>query len=496
MNDEVLYGLLVAGGLSILGFLGLRLFHRTGIPDVLLLLGAGTLIGPVFHLVQVEQLSSVTPYFGTLALVFILFYGGLELDFSLVLKRALPVLFLVLVSVGTVIAGVSLLLIHVWNWHWLPATLIATLLANTSGAIVLPVISRLAIGEDDKTVLKLEAAASDVLVILIFVTLMSLMQAQISGSEAEFSARATLGTLAGSFSIAIVIGTVAGVAWILVLNKISKLQHNYFATLGLLLVLYSFTEFLGASGMMSVLFFGLVLANSRRFGQLFNVTEIQYTPNELKHLHGTFSFLIRTFFLVYIGLFLSARVFDPSFVGVGLAIMGLLVLSRLLTAGLYSLVFRRPKVTRLAVTAMLPRGLAVAALAMVPGQAVKASLEKSQPEHVRFESGLADARAQQKAIREELDQATGADAAATREALIKRELEISSVILSTSEEISKSKPKLEKLKRFESNTKQFDLFGTLSILVTNILMTLGCFWVQKESSKSNPKSTAPLESAG
>jgi cell volume regulation protein A len=71
---------LVAAVIIILGFLGEEFFNRTSIPDSILLLLFGVLLGPIFQLFAHDELLAITPYFAALALIIILFDGGLNMD--------------------------------------------------------------------------------------------------------------------------------------------------------------------------------------------------------------------------------------------------------------------------------------------------------------------------------------------------------------------------------------------------------------------------------
>lgn len=68
------------GGLLALAFVANRLSSWTKMPDVLVLLLVGLLFGPVLKLLQPSQFQTVTPILGTLALILVLFEGGLELN--------------------------------------------------------------------------------------------------------------------------------------------------------------------------------------------------------------------------------------------------------------------------------------------------------------------------------------------------------------------------------------------------------------------------------
>jgi len=69
------------GAVLILGFIASLIFERTKVPDVIILIFVGMIFGPVLNIVRVEGLISVlAPYIGTLALIIILFDGGLNLN--------------------------------------------------------------------------------------------------------------------------------------------------------------------------------------------------------------------------------------------------------------------------------------------------------------------------------------------------------------------------------------------------------------------------------
>ena len=67
--DPAVVAFFVAGIIIILGFLGEEFFNRTSIPDSILLLLFGVLLGPIFQLFAKDQLIAITPYFAALALI-------------------------------------------------------------------------------------------------------------------------------------------------------------------------------------------------------------------------------------------------------------------------------------------------------------------------------------------------------------------------------------------------------------------------------------------
>jgi cell volume regulation protein A len=86
--DPAVLAFLVAGLVIVLGFLGEEFFKRTSIPDPILLLLFGLLLGPVLNIFSREQLISISPYFAALALIVILFDGGLNMDIRQAIKNS------------------------------------------------------------------------------------------------------------------------------------------------------------------------------------------------------------------------------------------------------------------------------------------------------------------------------------------------------------------------------------------------------------------------
>ncbi|MDO8596110.1 MAG: hypothetical protein Q7R45_05755, partial [Sulfuricaulis sp.] len=86
--DPVSLFLLIMAGILVMGILGEVIFVRTKVPDVLWLVLVGLLIGPVFNIVPRDFVWGIAPFFASLALVVIMFEGGLGQKFRDVLAGA------------------------------------------------------------------------------------------------------------------------------------------------------------------------------------------------------------------------------------------------------------------------------------------------------------------------------------------------------------------------------------------------------------------------
>ena len=156
---------------------------------------------------------------------------------------------------------------------------------------------------------------------------------------------------------------------------------SYMLTLGMVCLLYFAVEELGGSPAIAILLFGLLLANMQsiagRFGPRFlelfgvNVREEQFVLGQfMVNITAELSFLVRTFFFVYLGLLLDFSALSWTLAAWTAAIFGLLLLSRRLGVGLFGR--RAPSFSRVElqmIMALQPRGLATAVVAFLPMQA-------------------------------------------------------------------------------------------------------------------------------
>ena len=76
------------GIVILIGFFANLLFRVTKIPSVLVLIAIGIILGPVTGWLRHDALLVIAPYFGAVALLVILFEGGLGLEIGHVVRHA------------------------------------------------------------------------------------------------------------------------------------------------------------------------------------------------------------------------------------------------------------------------------------------------------------------------------------------------------------------------------------------------------------------------
>lgn len=357
---EVVLLFFIAGAIILVGFLGNVAFEKFKIPDVLVLLGIGVVLGPVFHLIDHRLLSSFAESFGMFALIVILFEGGMDVKIRTLVQAFRSATLLVLVSFFLTAGAITACLHQFMAWPLLPSLMMGTILGCTSAAIVVPVVARMTLKEEVKTILTIESAMSDVLAVVLAVSLIEFARFESIGIERPLRA------IASSFSIAIVLGTVAGLFWYKVLRVLGDRKYSYMVTLGVVLVVTATVDFLGGSGPIAILLFGIVLGNCGEIPFLSGPPACGVIEETIKFFHGEVTFFIRTFFFVYIGMLMTPAVLSPRYLGISVALFLIIAAMRYLSVEFVERRSGRDPADRRALFFMHPRGLASAVLASLP----------------------------------------------------------------------------------------------------------------------------------
>ncbi len=374
---EAAFFVALLGGLLVLSYFADVLFESTRIPAVVLLIFSGVLLGPVLKIVPGAEFEKAAPYFGALALVVILFEGGLGLD----LEESARGLF-----AATALAGLSFLLTAgtltlfsraLLGLPWTSSFALGSLLGVPSSAVVLPVAAKLGLRSDLRTVVVLESALADVLGIL---GAGIAIEAAGGGSVPALALR----RLFLGFTIGAVVALVVGLFWSRILRNLKATEgHGYgeVLTFGVVLLLDGAVHTLGGASAIAVVAFGLVLSNepvimarllrrplSGEDEALFDALRagVHRFANQL-------TFLVRTFFFVFLGMVVRWTGLTLESALTAALFVLIVILARRATVVVLnragSLPVTRPEGR--ALSALMPRGLVTAVLAF---EAVEAGL--------------------------------------------------------------------------------------------------------------------------
>ena len=338
------------------------LFERTRIPDVLPLISIGLLVGPIFGFLAPEDFGFVGPLLSAVALTLMLFEGGSHLTLETLKSSLRDSVVLALSTFILTVLIISGIAYYFMDNEIIPALFIGAVLGSISPAVVVPIVRMLSLSERTKSTLVIESAITDVLSIIIALGILKTFQAG-HKTIMEFIGTNLIATMAMS----LLVGFGGAVIWSTILKKIRKFPNTIFTSLAFIFLLYGSSEILGYSGPISVLIFGMVLANSKKIPldivQRSGTDHLTEFTSIEKTLFSEVIFLVKTFFFIFLGISIQFGNIKVLFWGLlltGLIYFGRLILCRILI----------PKDTPIMEAAMIsfiiPKGLAAAVLAEVP----------------------------------------------------------------------------------------------------------------------------------
>ena len=348
------------GILLIIGFLADYLFRKTGIPDILILIALGFLIGPVLYIVNPSQLAPASQFVATLAIAIILFDGGLNLHPGTILRTAHRAMLLVFLGIGFSMAATTAFAYYVLDWGFLNSLLLGAIVSGNSPSIVMPLVRRIKAPSEVSSLLNLESALNGALVIVVALVILEIMTIGTADSNAFATAAKDISI---KFFLGAALGVAAGIPWLWLLTKLKSETYDDILTLGMLFVLFFAVESINGSGVIFALTFGLVLGNGIRIPRLLTVRRTIETTEVMKKFHSQMSFFIKTFFFIYLGAIITFN--QPILIILSLIISFLLLFSRYF-AVLLSCLGNKPLLANAGLlTTMLPRGLSAAVMAQI-----------------------------------------------------------------------------------------------------------------------------------
>ncbi|MBT4869997.1 MAG: hypothetical protein HON47_00285 [Candidatus Diapherotrites archaeon] len=369
---DVAVAFLTVALIIIVGYFGMLFFKKTKISELIILMIIGLIIGPIssalgIGIIGPNELSifnSFLPFFAAFALIMILFEGGMQLNFFKALKALTNALGF---TVGVFVLGMLFTVGAIWFlslsglivFDLLLSLFIGAIIGGTSSAVIIPIVHSTSAREETKTLLSLESALTDALCIVVAVAI---------GHIFAFGS-ANIPTVASgiiaNFTIAAVIGFVAGLVWLKALSYFDGKAYSYLMTLAALLLVYSLVQIVGGNGAIAILVFGIVLGNSIDITKMLQLEE-RTIDVSIKTFHSELSFLVKTFFFVYLGILFRLEFATPPIILISIVLVILIWASRFIIAnalGKLKPIFRSDSKL---ISMMSARGLAAAVLVSLP----------------------------------------------------------------------------------------------------------------------------------
>mgnify|MGYP000884519721 CR=1 FL=1 len=364
---DLTLAIISTGGIAFLGYLLAFIFKKTNIPDVLPLVLIGILIGPISGLVNLSFFGQLGPILAVLALILILFEGGMEMNFRELGQSFSRSIILVLATFGTTILVIAPLAKIFFEVPINTGVLIGLILGSTSSAIILPLMRGLKLSSSTRSILAMETNLSDVLVVILVFGLIGVGSIN-ALSQAGFQFLFNL-------LISLMIGLAATYAWSKIIGRLREVEHNMFMTPAFLLIIYGLAETLSGNGLLTVFIFAIALGNLEKLrgrvsAFLDGVHGFYFSDLEKKFFSAS-SFILKTFLFVYIGLSLNLE--QTPFLIWGALIMAILFLVRILIIELV-LGSAVPSRDLALARGLIPKGVAGIAILAILGDPLMQSL--------------------------------------------------------------------------------------------------------------------------
>jgi len=332
------HNLLVFGAILFVGSICGFLSQKIRVPDIVIFLLAGIVLGPelsgVIDIKADSVLNQIILIFGS---CYILFDGGASLRFKVL--REVWITILIIATIGVLItAGITAATaFYVFKIPFIVALLLGATIASTDPATLVPIFKRVRIRDRVSQTVMSESALNDAMGAIITFAVLA-----VAMGTSEFSLQRSLIDLAKQSVLGILAGGILGyLAAMLIAHEKYAFLAEYAPVVTLMAVLgaYLGADGLQASGFMAVFVFGIVLGNKESFG----LKVEQGEDEKLDEYILTTSFIMRMFIFILLGTQVNFSLMNQYLAGGVVVIAVFMLIARPVTVFLCALPDRRAK---------------------------------------------------------------------------------------------------------------------------------------------------------
>lgn len=256
--------LLIFAAIAITGIVLGKLSEIMKIPDVILYLIAGIIIGPsLLNLISIEAFPVENNLILTFGSAFILYEGGREINLRILNKVKISVG--LLASIGVIISAVvvGFFASKIFALPMITAILLGSVIASTDPAALIPVFKQVTIKDKIKQTVVSESAFNDAVGAILVSTILGII------TSGELSIASSVEELIISTVVGVAVGIFMGYIFsLLISDKKWGIFHSYASIMSILKVALSYEVALRlhGSGYMAVFIAGLIAGNRKLFG--------------------------------------------------------------------------------------------------------------------------------------------------------------------------------------------------------------------------------------
>jgi cell volume regulation protein A len=332
--------LMVFGIILALGAGSAVLAQKLKIPDVVVFLIVGTLLGPgAVNAIDVKADSALNQLVLIFGSCYILFDGGASLRLKVLKGVWITIVILATIGVLITAAITGAAAYYILDVPLIVAALLASVIASTDPATLVPVFRQVKIRERVAQTVMSESAFNDATgAILTFAVL------AIAMGQGDFSLSASLVDLLRQAAIGLVAGVILGyLASLLIAHERLGFLREYAPVVSLMAVIgaYLSADGMQASGFMSVFVFGIVIGNKDAFGFSMGKAE----QERLDDFVATTALIMRMFIFILLGTQVDFTLMSQNLAGGVIVVAVFMLIARPVTVFMCALPDRRARWT-------------------------------------------------------------------------------------------------------------------------------------------------------
>jgi cell volume regulation protein A len=332
--------LLLFGSILAVGTFSGLLARLIRVPDVVVFLLAGILLGPeISDLIDIRADSALNQLILIFGSSYILFDGGASIRLKVLQEVWISVVVLSTIGVLITAAITGAAAYYVFGVPVIVALLLGCVLASTDPATLVPVFKQIRIKDRVAQTVMSESAFNDAMGAILTFTVLA-----VAMGAGAFSISDALTDLARQAGLGIVIGGVLGyLAAVLIAHEKFSFLAEYAPLVSLMAVIgaYMSADGLHSSGFMAVFVFGIMLGNQPALG--FNIAERDET--QLEDFILTTALIMRMFIFIMLGSQVDFSLMSQYWLGGVTVVTVFMLLARPVTVFMCALPDRRARWT-------------------------------------------------------------------------------------------------------------------------------------------------------
>ena len=253
------YLLLIGSVLVLTSIVFAKLLDNIGVPTLLLFIGVGMLAGSEgFGGIYFND-ASLAQSIGIISLLFILFSGGLDTNWSESKQVLKPAFILATAGVLLTAVIIGIFVMFIFNTSFLWGMLIGSIISSTDAAAVFSILRVGNIGLKDKLkpLLELESGSNDPMAVFLTIGTIELLLSP----DKSFSSLILIFVF--QIGLGILLGLGGGKIMAYFVNKLKFFYEGIYPVfaLSLAMLIYSLTAVIGGSGFLAIYIAGIILGN-------------------------------------------------------------------------------------------------------------------------------------------------------------------------------------------------------------------------------------------